>query len=135
MLESASPGLEREEERAARRAADARLVARLEAEGIEAFVAHWERLPLFASQRSLSASILDAQRRRRLRNDPGSLAASLRGLGTGALPSFWKDLPSLRIPTLVLAGELKVVPGAGHNVHLERPDAWIEAVITFLQDS
>jgi pimeloyl-ACP methyl ester carboxylesterase len=25
-----------------------------------------------------------------------------------------------------------VVPGAGHMVHLERPDAWLEEVTSFL---
>jgi len=155
VLESASPGLETEEERAARRGADARLAAKLEQEGIAAFVAFWERLPLFTSQRNLPAPVAEAQRRRRLRNDPRSLAASLRGLGAGALPSFWDDLPALHIPTMVLAGEddvkfmavarrmaallpaaaLRIIPGAGHNVHLERPGAWVEAVTEFLRPS
>lgn len=152
VLESASPGLPTEEERAARRAADEALARRLEADGIEAFVDFWEGLPLFETRRALPARVRERQRALRLANDPRSLAASLRGLGTGALPGFWDALPGLDLPVLLLAGSLDrkfvgiagrmaarlprarqvVVPGAGHTVHLERPAAWLEAVVGFL---
>ncbi len=152
VLESASPGLATEEERRARRDADEVLARRLEEEGIEPFVRRWEALPLFESQRALPAEVCAAQRSRRLANDPWSLAAALRGLGTGALPSYWDALGELRIPTLLLVGaldtkfvgiaramadalpdaDLVVVPRAGHAVHLERPDAWLSAVLGFL---
>lgn len=152
VLESASPGLATEEERAARRAADEALARGLEAQGIEPFVRRWEALPLFESQGALPFEVRAAQRARRLANDPGSLAAALRGLGTGALPSYWETLGEIRMPTLLLVGaldvkfveiagameralpeaELAVVPRAGHAVHLERPDAWLSAVLGFL---
>lgn len=152
VLESASPGLATEGEREARRLQDEALARRLEEEGIEAFVDSWQRQPLFESQAALPPEVLAEQRARRLRNDPASLAASLRGLGTGSQPSFWDALPHLSVPTLVLAGEadtkfleigrrmaealpnarLAVVPGAGHAVHLERPDAWLAHVGGFL---
>jgi 2-succinyl-6-hydroxy-2,4-cyclohexadiene-1-carboxylate synthase len=152
VLESASPGLETEGERARRRASDEELARRLEADGIEAFVDHWEAQPIFESQRALPAEVRTAHRAGRLRNDAGSLAAALRGLGTGALPSRWNALSRCRTSTLILAGEydtkyvevgrrmqermpqarLVVVPGAGHTVHLERPEAWLEAVVTFV---
>jgi 2-succinyl-6-hydroxy-2,4-cyclohexadiene-1-carboxylate synthase len=152
VLESASPGLETEEERAARRATDEELARLLETEGIEPFVERWEALELFESQRSLPAPIRASHRARRLLNHPRSLAACLRGLGTGALPSYWGSLAGLRVPVLILVGGLdrkfaalgarmaetlpdaRVVEfsGAGHAVHLERPDAWIEAVTGFL---
>jgi 2-succinyl-6-hydroxy-2,4-cyclohexadiene-1-carboxylate synthase len=152
VLESASPGLRTDEERAARRGADDALAERIEREGIQAFVAQWEALPLFESQQALPPAVREAQRARRLLNAPNSLAAALRGLGTGALPSLWESLAALEIPVLLLSGgldrkftalaeemalalpdaRLATVDGAGHTVHLERPDAWLEAVLGFL---
>ena len=152
VLESASPGLASEEERAARRASDEVLALELEREGIEPFVRRWEALPLFESQDTIPDAVRSAQRARRLANDAHSLAAALRGLGTGALPSYWEALPDVRVPTLLVAGsrdakfvgiaramaaalargDLEVIPDAGHAVHLERPGAWLDAVLPFL---
>ena len=152
ILESASPGLATESSRADRRASDETLALRLETDGIETFVELWETQPLFGSQSVLPQEVRAALRARRLLNDADSLAAALRGLGTGALPSYWGDLERLKVPTLILVGELDqkfaeigqkaarqfpdvrlaVVPGAGHAVHLERPDAWLEAVLGLL---
>lgn len=152
VLESASPGLETETARAERRASDQVLAAGLEAGGIGTFVDAWEALPLFATQASLAPAVRARVRAGRLANDPASLAAALRGLGTGALPSYWAALGALGIPVLLIAGaedakfveigrrmaerlpdaRLVVVEGAGHAVHLERPDAWLDLVSTFL---
>ena len=52
-LESASPGLATEEERAARRASDEALAEQIERGGIAPFVDEWEHQPLFASQSAL----------------------------------------------------------------------------------
>lgn len=155
VLESASPGLATEAGRIQRRASDDALAAGLVERGIEAFVDLWEGLPLFESQGSLSAHLLAAQRERRLLNEPQSLAACLRGLGTGRQPSYWELLPTVSVPALLMAGEadakfvgiaeematslpnarLVVVAGSGHAVHLERPDAWLSEVTAFLASS
>lgn len=152
VIESGSPGLETEEERARRRADDEELAKRLEVEGIESFVDHWEDLPLFESQKALPPDVRAGHRVGRLRNHAPSLAAALRGLGAGSLPSHWGALSRCALPTLILAGELDtryvgigermqarmpnaqlvVVRGAGHTVHLENPAAWVEAVVGFL---
>lgn len=154
VLESSSPGLATEEERAARREDDGVLAEWIVEHGIEAFIGRWERLPLFESQKALPARVLEAQRSRRLMNHPGSLAASLRGLGTGSLPSLWGSLADLRVPVLLMAGvhdtkfveiaermalvlptaRLVVADGAGHAVHLERPVTWVELVTHFLRE-
>ncbi len=152
VLESSSPGLLRAEERSSRRAADDALAGRVLERGIEAFVDDWEALPMFASEVNLPAEVRAAVRAGRLANATGSLAASLRGLGTGSLPSLWDRLPGLETPTLILAGELDtkfvavgermaellpnarlvVVPSAGHSIHVEQPEAWCAAVTSFL---
>lgn len=152
ILESSSPGLVRAEERSSRRAADDALAGRVLERGIEAFVDDWEALPMFASEVSLAAEVRAAVRAGRLANAASSLAASLRGLGTGSLPSLWHQLSGLATPTLILAGEfdtkfvvvaermadllpnahLVVVPSAGHSIHLEQPGAWCAEVTSFL---
>lgn len=153
VLESGSPGLATEAERAARREADAALAGRIIDGGIEAFVNDWEAQPLFAPRRRLAPEALARQRSLRLRNDPHSLAAALTGLGTGSLPSLWEALAGIPTPTLLIVGALDVkyvdiarrmaermpdarvvaVPDAGHTVHLERPSAWLDAVVRFLR--
>ncbi len=152
VLESGSPGLGTEAERAARRAADEALGDEIVRDGIERFVDAWEARPLFESRARLPSDTLARQRAVRLLNEPESLAAALRGLGTGALPSLWDRLPTISVPTLLVVGELDtkfvdiakrmtaampdarlvVVPEAGHTVHLERPAAWLAAVTSFL---
>lgn len=147
-LESGSPGLATPEERAARIAADAHLAARIEKDGVAAFVTHWESLPLFASQASLPEATRDCIRQARLRNSPLGLANSLRGMGTGAQPSGWADLATFARPTQLIVGALDakfmaiaaqmhaelpnarctVVQGAGHTVHVEQPAAWYAMV-------
>lgn len=152
VLESASPGLATEEERAARRGADEALALRIVDEGVEAFVDAWEALPLFETQRRLPDDVRWRHREGRLANDPHSLGAALQGLGTGSLPSAWDRLREVKAEVLVLAGEyddkfadigrrmtehlpraqLAVIEGAGHTIHLERPDAWLDLVCGFL---
>ncbi|HEX9710415.1 MAG TPA: 2-succinyl-6-hydroxy-2,4-cyclohexadiene-1-carboxylate synthase [Candidatus Thermoplasmatota archaeon] len=152
VLEGASPGLADEAERRERRGADEALARRLESDGIGAFVDHWASLPLFATRSRLPPSVRAAERERRLLNRPEALAACLRGLGTGVQPSLWERLPEVAAPTLLLTGDdddkftrlaermaaglpeaVHVgVPGAGHTVHLEAPEAWLEAVTGFL---
>ena len=153
VLESGSPGLATEAERAARREADAALAGRIIDEGIEAFVNDWEAQPLFTSRRRLAPESLGRQRSLRLRNDPRSLATALTGLGTGSLPSLWDALSTVTAPTLLLVGaedakfvdiagrmaesmidaRVAVVAGAGHTVHLEQPAAWLDSVVRFLR--
>lgn len=151
-LESASPGLEHEKERATRRAADAERALRLETEDLEEFLHDWYRQPLFAS---LSRDDESLQRtiETRLRNDPAELAKSLRGMGTGDQPPLWQELAGLRAPALAVAGELDekfvalsrrmedsnprirtaVVPGVGHNVRVEAPEAYLALLKEYLQ--
>ncbi len=152
ILESASPGLATADERQARKVSDEQLADRIEAQGIAAFVEQWEALPLFASQRALPAAVQAHLRELRLRSRPHGLANSLRGMGTGVQPSLWSQLPTLTMPTLLLAGALDtkfctiaqqmgqqlpnatlaIVPDAGHTLHLEQPVVFQQLVAQFL---
>jgi 2-succinyl-6-hydroxy-2,4-cyclohexadiene-1-carboxylate synthase len=153
VLLGARAGIADEGEREARRRADATLAARIESEGVEAFVDEWMAQPLFASQSRLGAAFLAEQRRQRLVNQAVELAASLRGSGPGAQPSFFDDLAGIRVPVLLVAGaldqpfietahdlarrlpraEVCVIPDAGHSAHVEQPEAFVSAVQEFLR--
>jgi 2-succinyl-6-hydroxy-2,4-cyclohexadiene-1-carboxylate synthase len=154
ILESGSPGIDDPAERAERVASDAALADAIERDGIPAFVDRWERLPLFASQAAIASNVRAGLRAQRLANDPAGLANSLRGAGAGAQPSVLDRLPALGMPTLCVAGaldaryvalggtlasaipgaRLEIVPDAGHNVHLERPAAFVDLVVAFLEE-
>lgn len=153
VLEGASPGLATAEERATRVAADEALAQRLEQEGMEPFVDYWQTIPLFASQAALPSAVWEAQRASRLRNSVAGLAQSLRGMGTGSQPALHSQLAELRVPALLLAGELDIkytevaremaralpdatmqtVSGGGHAGHLEQPDRFNALVLDFLR--
>jgi 2-succinyl-6-hydroxy-2,4-cyclohexadiene-1-carboxylate synthase len=152
LLESGSPGLATEPERAARIAADEALAQRIERVGIEAFVRDWEALALWRTQ---TDALKARQRPLRLANRPAGLALSLHGMGTGAQPSLWDALPALRIPTHCLVGAhddkfvaivdamgarnlaiaITRVANAGHAVHLEAPLAWTRWAVGALSRS
>ena len=152
LLESDSPGLATAAEREQRRADDEALARRIERDGVASFVDEWEQLPLFAGLSRLPAEARAELRRQRLANSAAGLANSLRGMGTGAQPSLWARLPALAAPTLLLVGaeddkfvdinrrmaarlpaaEVRIVPDAGHTVHLEQPQAFLAALLDFL---
>jgi 2-succinyl-6-hydroxy-2,4-cyclohexadiene-1-carboxylate synthase len=152
VLESASPGLPDDDARDLRRRADDVLATRLEQEGLTAFLARWEAQALLATQRTLAPEIVGEQRRRRSNGEAAELARSLRHASTGAQPWLGDRLAELAVPTLLLAGRLDdkfvaiardmqariagsrclVVEQAGHNVHLEKPQAFTAALASFL---
>jgi 2-succinyl-6-hydroxy-2,4-cyclohexadiene-1-carboxylate synthase len=143
ILIGASPGIADASERAARAASDAALADRIESIGLEPFVREWSAQPLFAA---MPRGIADAANADRLRNTAPGLAMALRGLGTGVMPSLWERLGELALPVELVVGErdekfraiaermasalpdarVHVVPGAGHAVQLEAPDAVVE---------
>lgn len=152
-LVGGSPGLATEAERDARVTSDEALADRIERGGVEAFVDHWESIPLFETQRRLAPDVRSRIRAGRLANEARGLANSLRGMGTGAQPPLFDALGDLAIPSLFLAGEedpkfaaigqdmaaaaanasFATVPGAGHAAQLENPSAVAAKVIPFLR--
>ena len=152
VLESASPGIVDSEVRAERKKSDARLADDIEREGVEAFVARWETLPLWATQSSMPDSTRARLRDQRLANDSRGLANSLRGAGSGEDAPLLEVATKIMAPALIIAGaldskyvalgrllegsipdaRLKVVGDSGHTVHLEQPEAFTAATLEFL---
>lgn len=153
VLLGATPGLRTREQRAERVASDEALAATIERDGVAAFVDRWEALPLFATQAALPDAERRAIREGRLRNRAHGLANSLRGMGTGAQEPLHDALPGIEIPVLLLAGEhdekftlearemaealpdatIRVIEGAGHAAHIERPREFGDSVLAFLR--
>jgi len=150
VLESASPGLPTAEEQAERQALDEERARRIQ-EDLEAFLEDWYRQPLFASL--ARHGLIEEMVATRRTNDPDEIARALRGLSPGAQPSLWEHLCDLAVPTLLLTGALDdkytcvtertdqrleqakrvVMSRAGHNVHAERPQAFLAQLVHFLE--
>lgn len=147
VLVSGTPGIEDNDERAARRASDEALAARAEVIGTAEFVDEWLANPMFAG---LSEEM--AMRAERCRNTSAGLAASLRLAGTGTQDNLWPRLSEIQVPTLVIAGaddakfaaiasrmggliprcEVRIIAGAGHTVHLERTAQFCDVLAEWL---
>jgi 2-succinyl-6-hydroxy-2,4-cyclohexadiene-1-carboxylate synthase len=150
VLVGATGGLDTEEERTQRRAADDALAAGLERDGLDAFLDRWLANPLFATLPAEAAAVDE-----RRENTVEGLADSLRRTGTGSQRPLWGELARLTMPALLVVGErdekftalahrlaggwggpaaVAVVPDAGHACHLERPDAFLDLVLPFLAE-
>lgn len=153
ILESTSPGISAPAEREARRRSDAALADLIEREGLAAFVDRWEQMPLWAGHSRVAIADRTRLREVRLSHDPRGLMMALRRFGAGEDPPVLDRLRDISVPTLLIAGArdepyvahahamasrmptatVRIIPGAGHMVHLEAPAAYSSAVKTFLE--
>lgn len=151
VLESAGLGPADAASRGALRERNFAWAARVRGEGVSAFMDWWAGLPLFKSQRNLPVDQRERLRVGRLANDVESLALSFEQAGAHAMSSQGESIRTLcelaakGIPVSYLAGELdakyckvladlrtdshdavscRAVPRAGHNIHLEQPEAF-----------
>ena len=151
VLESAGLGPADDAAREALRECNFAWAARVRDEGVSAFMDWWASLPLFESQRNLTNDQRERLRAGRLANDTESLALSFERAGAHAMSSQGESIRTLcelaakGIPVSYLAGELdakyckvastlqakshdavscRAVPRAGHNIHLEQPEAF-----------
>ena len=142
-----------DEAREGRRRGDEALAARIEKDGLEAFVNHWSSLPLFAGLERRGPGFVAQARAERMTNHVAGLACSLRGMGAGVMQPLWQQLPEMTIPCTFVAGQLdhgyvasarrlaatvpqsrvEVVLHAGHSVHQERPDAFARVLFNHLE--
>lgn len=152
VLESAGLGPADEGVRATLAERNAAWAARLREEGVEAFMDWWETLPLFATQRDLPESTRAAIRAERTFHAADALAFSLEAWGAHSQTPEPETIATLAqahnqgLPILYLAGELDekyaamakrtqqahlptaLIPGVGHNTHLEGLDAFLQIV-------
>jgi 2-succinyl-6-hydroxy-2,4-cyclohexadiene-1-carboxylate synthase len=133
----ANPGIVDDGERVRRIDGDDDLARQVLRDGVPAFLERWMSQPLFGGRPPDPADFAE-----RSKNTADGLAGSLRLAGTGTQVSVWNRLPELRMPTLVMAGELdtkfvdigrqvaSLVPEAvfasiaeaNHAAHLQHPD-------------
>jgi 2-succinyl-6-hydroxy-2,4-cyclohexadiene-1-carboxylate synthase len=145
VLVATSAGIERAEDRAARREEDERFADELEQMTIEEYADRWQAKPLFAGTPPEAARWWRADL---LRNDPAALAAALRGIGTGEMDPLWDRLGALTMPVTIVVGgrdekfvawseryrevlphaEVISVEGAGHGLPREAPRAVAAAI-------
>jgi 2-succinyl-6-hydroxy-2,4-cyclohexadiene-1-carboxylate synthase len=145
-------GLADDSERAERIALDAGRAAALRSGDLPAFVAAWEALPLFASQRALPEALASKQRAGRTAHDPQALAWSFDVAGLARMPDLRPAVAAARQPLRFLTGALDLrfsalaaslarppwvthrsVAGAGHNLLLEAPAAVAASLIDFME--
>lgn len=151
ILESANPGIQEADERAERMQKDEKRASAIESD-FKKFLEEWERLPLFANGIDLPDEGLETYRKVQHGQDPGAMASCLRQFGTGVMPPAWDRLDGLTLPVLLLAGELddkycticrdmnklipdsgfQVIGNAGHRVHLENPDVFVDRIRNFV---
>jgi 2-succinyl-6-hydroxy-2,4-cyclohexadiene-1-carboxylate synthase len=148
VLVGATAGIDDPSEREARRLADHALAERVERIGVDAFLAEWLAMDMFAALPDWAGF---AEERRR--NTAEGLAASLRHAGAGTMVPLWDRLTAATMPVLCVTGERderygalaeRLVSGigphathveiaaAGHAAHLERPEATSAAVLEWL---
>ncbi len=153
ILESATPGIENDEERKKRIKADEELATFILENPIEAFVDYWEDIPLFSSQKHLPTPLKKAIREERLAQSREGLALSLRTMGTGTMPSLWNHLSTILCPVCILVGEsdkkfiqigekmisfiqnneFHVIKNSGHAIHVEQSEIFGTIVNEFLK--
>lgn len=154
-LESGTAGIADQTDREARVASDEQKADRIEREGMDAFVADWEKLPLFASQQNASAEQQAFMHKQRVNQTATNVANSLRVFGTGAMPNYWSELANLQVPVVLITGlddkkftdinmrmadllpaadHIEVV-SAGHNVHFEQPTTVTNILMEYANDA
>jgi 2-succinyl-6-hydroxy-2,4-cyclohexadiene-1-carboxylate synthase len=153
ILEGTTPGIENPDERRQRKKQDENLARFIEKNPTEKFVERWTQHPIFASQKNLSEEKLEYMRSIRLRNSSRGLAKNLRQMGRGTMPSLWHNLNEMEMPIFLLTGEhdskhikyaekmrerlpnceWKIIRNAGHNIHFERPEKFVDITLEFLK--
>lgn len=154
ILCSANPGIELEDDRRSRRAADEQWARRFEntAEALSGLFADWNRQAVLSGSVPLAwqpgPDFSDVEAR-------SCFAAAFRYWSQGVLENLWSLMSTLGLPTLCLAGEHDpkyrniasrisayanpnvrtiTIPGCGHRIPIDQPSALTQAIVAFTRD-
>jgi len=154
ILESSSPGIKTKSERQLRIKSDAELISFINKNSLKDIFTFWQNQPLFASQKNLPVKKQNSILLNKINaNSKIGLTNSLKNFGQGEMENLWNKLSAIKIPTLLLTGALdtkyaaiqhemdklllnsshKIIGDAGHNLHLEKPEVFVNLVREFLQ--
>jgi len=151
VIESASPGIKSKNERKKRYRDDLKLAGYLSSSPIDSFLQKWYDQPIFLSLRN-HPDFPDLLKTR-MKNIPSELVRCLRNMSIGLQPELWSKWDSIKIPSLLIAGEydskyvailsemndisknsmLSIEPESGHNIHYENKNTYITLLRKFLE--
>ena len=151
VLESANPGIENSAARKERLTLDKKWAEKLRQSDIRAFLQEWYTQPVFSSLHR-KPELIEQIIQKKTDNNPVDLAEAMIRLSQGKQPPLWNRLHEWDKPTLVIAGALdqtyagiarrmatemrnailRIVPDAGHIVHLENNKEFVAALKFFL---
>lgn len=149
IIESAHCGLKDESDRMERKRNDEILAIEIE-EDFETFLQKWSYLPLFDSTPS---HLKESYKMVMMKQNHRSMAASLRGFGSGEMPFICDELTGFDVPIHLIAGEkdrkyhqlmakihqmnvkfsFDSIRDSGHRVHADQPDSLVKSIQTFFQ--
>lgn len=152
ILVGATPGIRDSNLMLERRLMEDDWISTIEHEGVAAFQAYWQALPVVASQERIPTAIKTSMRNRRRAALTRELVFSLKLFGQGIFPAPWEAIEALNVPTLLTAGaeDLKYlelayqmqkvmphavvepIPNAGHTAHLENTPAFAHSCEKFI---
>ena len=153
VLEGVNPGLQDDKERDKRLALDRQRASEIEKVGISRYIENWYEADLFRTLKR-HPERLNMIKAVRKNNDTAWMAKVLRELSVGRQLSLWDKLDELNMPVLLIAGELddkykkivyrikdylkdsqvRLIPEAGHNTHLEEPEQFSKSLKCFLKE-
>lgn len=154
IIESGSAGIEDKNERSKRVSVDTQRAQDIEAGGLEKFLRSWYQAELFGNIASRPEEFQPLLKLRLDSNSEQWAAKVIRDLSPGSMPSLWKELHKLQVPTLVIAGErdsayqkvcqriaelvpngrFKSIENAAHSPHRENVAQYTQVLLEFLSE-
>lgn len=153
LLESASFGYLTELEKQNRIENDIKLAEKIMSISLEDFFDYWLNIPLFDDLKKLSGQALSNLKQNKIKsNNKIGLANSLIGFSTGRMEYYLDKTDNFKLPVFLVTGENDqkftsiakkanellidskhiIFKNCGHNVHLQKPQEFLNLIISFL---